>query len=77
LLLAMIDEFNIVIRHVQEGWYILSPAAMVILSEVGEIEELKMGTWGAILVNSLIFGGAGLLFKILSLRRADRWLGRR
>jgi ABC-type transport system involved in multi-copper enzyme maturation permease subunit len=75
-LLLLIDEFNIVIRHVQEGWYIVSPAVMVILSEFADVDELDMGRWLVILVNSVIFGGCWIVFRWVSLRRADRWLGR-
>jgi ABC-type transport system involved in multi-copper enzyme maturation permease subunit len=74
--LLLIDNFNILIRHVEEGWYILSPALMVVLSEVGNIDELEMGQWGATGVNCAIFWSVYLVLRFICLRWADRWLGR-
>lgn len=59
-----------------EPLLILSPAVMVILSQYKEIDELQLGEWPAVLLNSAIYVAMYLAFRFGCLRYADKWMGR-
>jgi ABC-type enterochelin transport system permease subunit len=58
--------------------FLLSPATMVVLAEIGELDSLFRRTtpFLPIAVNFLWHGGILFFFRRLCLRHADRYLGR-
>ena len=55
---------------------LLSPAALVFLTEIRELDELEVGMWVPIIVNFVWYGIIALFLRWLCLNHADRYLGR-
>ena len=55
---------------------LLSPATVVFMNEIGQLNGYEITGWGAIVINFVVYGGLLFWIRRICLVHAERWLGR-